>query len=1339
MESKHIKYLNINFLTNEKIVLNLFLALIFYAPLLFSQQQVSFRQLSVKDGLSQNSAISIVQDSIGYLWVATQDGINKYDGRKFTSYPHQFIDITRPNYSHLGKLYIDRQNQLWAIPITKIPLKLNTKTNSFDPLAGVTNAYTIFQDNTLNYWITTYSKEVLFIEAKSNAISKLPFDQPLSGMVNHITEIDKNTLLLLGKNELIEVDIQSKKSTLITPKTEQGDSIKGNFSTMVIDAAGKQWLGSFNNGLYLKEKGSAILKRLPIHNFKGVLPININILDLLLDSKNRLWIATYGKGLYMVDFNAKKINHFSNKKHNPRTIQYNDVLCIYEDYLGTLWFGTDGAGLSYYDEYLEKFNSYTNDQTPENINIDVVRAIAVDTTNTIWAGTSGKGLSRFDPKKNVWKTFSTENSKLHSNRIMSLLVNNGELWIGSQGEGLSILDANGTYATYTQSTSISLSAKTIWDIYKDKRGKVWLATNENGLIQFDKKLGEIKKYSHSNLDKLPGNNVRVLTEDKNGNLWLGTDNNGIFKFNISTESFSKHPIFAKDSITVNAIKSLFYDDNDILWIGTFGQGLIAFDIANHKTYAYNTDNGLANDVIYAILPDTNANLWLSSNKGITKFTPNKSWAKHPEITNYNNYDGLATEFNTGAYFKGTNGSLYFGGLDGLYWFQPKNIKKNTILPRTTMTGFQVLNKEHSMVNGMQLENNQNTLAFTFSSLQFSLPEKNYYQYRLINHDKEWVFSENKNYARYTQLPPGDYEFQVKSSNYDGYWNIKPETFTFSIKNPWYATHLAKFIYFIVVCSLLFGIFLYVKWRWRMKLNLKLKEEETHRLKKLSDYRSTLYTDIAHEFKTPLTLISGPIDQKLSQGNLSDFDHTNFSMVKRNTHRLTSLVDQLLELAKLEDNTLKLKVTQGNLTLFLHAIARSFEYQSSVKNINYSIETRGLDHVWYDEDVLEKITSNLLSNAFKYTSKNGNCRFLAIRKDNQVHIEVKNTAINASKLQLDKLFTRFYQYDNSSEGIGVGLALVKELTKIYGGNIKATLEEENLLNFTIELPIDKASFSEESIIIPKTLNQNITALLEENQDNSSSSTTKKSLPILLIVEDHQEVRTFIKLALQSNYQILEAENGKIGVEIALNKVPDIILSDVRMPILNGIDLCNTLKTDERTSHIPIILLTARVGEENELKGLTSGADDFMSKPFKITLLKQRMANLIHIRKALRNRYSEEFILKPKDITITPSDEIFLNKIQQILDENLTDPSFNAAAFSKKAKMSRMQLHRKLQAYTGLSTTAFLRSQRLKQALRLLKSSNLTINEIAYTVGFNTPSYFIKCFKETFKKTPSEYYK
>ena len=1314
-------------------------------PCTWAQNQVTFRQLSVKEGLSQNSAVSITQDSTGYLWIATQDGLNKYDGRNFEVYPFAFEDVTKSTYSVLGKSYTDRQGNLWIIPANRIPHKLALGEHDFKPIAAVENASAIYQDRQFNIWIGTHGDGLYLLDESGKAQQILKPTKSTSAIYTIFQE-DEHRLLLATKGKILAVDTEKKTAKKLVLKTVLDEVIDSNFSTMVADHSNRIWLGTFGDGLYFRSQNDAAFYRISDLNFTDPLPDDLNILDLYFDSKQRLWIATYGKGLYMADFKAKSIDHFSAEKHNPRAVHYDDILSIFEDYSGTLWFGTDGAGLSYYDEYLEKFNSLTNYQTPENISIDVVRSIAVDATKAVWIGTSGKGLTQYEPEINSWRTFTTKTASknaIASNRIMSLWVDQeNDLFIGTQGSGLDIRKNSGEFVHYNAATTVPLSAKTIWCIFTDSENRTWLGTREQGLVQFDKKKGELRKFKNKpgQPQTISSNNIRAITEDDKGNLWLATEADGITFFNTKTEQFKHYKKqTASNSLSNNHIKSLYYA-NKVLWIGTNGQGLDAFDIEKQRFFNYTTETGLANNVIYGILPDQEQNLWLSSNKGITKFTPGQSLAQDPQIINYNNYDGLATEFNTGAHHIDAQGNLYFGGLDGFYWFQPNEIELNVILPKTTITELEVSNEPRLLAAGKQLAHDENTFAFTFSSLQYSLPEKNAYQYKLFNYDVDWVQAGNINFARYSYLPPGDYEFQVKSSNYDGVWNTTPVSYKFSISPPWYATTLAKAVYILLLMALVFGVYRYLTWRWKVKIDLQRKEEEALRLKKRNDFKTKLYTDISHEFRTPLTLISGPIDAKLSQAEISNADFENFSMIKRNTSRLTVLVDQLLQLAKLEKGKLKLKVAQQNLGLFLNMLAHSFEYSAITNDIHYTVHIDDIARAWYDEDAIEKIVTNLLSNAFKYVTEGGECQFNASETAGKLNLSVKNTIAPSSEIEVDKLFTRFYQKDEYTEGAGVGLSLVKELVALCKGTITAAVEEANCIHFKVQLPIEKTAFKSTDIIAQSEFQEkDVTQLTQTSKEKSTKVAFEdnQALPILLIVEDHKEVRRFISSVWQNQYEVFEAANGKEGIAKALEVVPDLIITDVRMPICDGIELCNTLKTDERTSHIPIILLTAGVDEESELKGLKSGADDFMAKPFKLRVLQKRVANLIETRKMLRSRYSKEIVLKAKDIAVTPTDEIFLNRLQKILDAQLANPNFSAAIFCKELGMSRMQLHRKLLAFSGLSTTAFIRSQRLKQALHILKTSDVTVNEVAYAVGFSTPSYFIKCFKEAYNKTPSAY--
>ncbi len=532
---------------------------------------------------------------------------------------------------------------------------------------------------------------------------------------------------------------------------------------------------------------------------------------------------------------------------------------------------------------------------------------------------------------------------------------------------------------------------------------------------------------------------------------------------------------------------------------------------------------------------------------------------------------------------------------------------------------------------------------------------------------------------------------------------------------------------------LLGILLFILYRNRQKTNKKLRE--------IDALKTNFFTNISHEFRTPLTLISSPIQETLAEPNLSTKKRDHFEMASQNTTRLLSLVDQLLDLSKIDSGNTKIQLEYGTATLYIAAWATSFEYLAKQKEIDLHIEVKNKEFsVWFDKDVLEKITTNLLGNAIKYTPKFGKIHLTATIEKEQLLLKIENTGPGLTKAQLTNIFKRFYQSNDHSDGAGVGLSLVKELTTLHQGSINASSETGIKTSFKVALCIDKNKFKNANIIEAKEFqNPEIRIPYAKPSSNGTLNTQKKEDPILLIVEDNEDLRTLVSDLFQEDYQIITAENGAVGVAVALEQIPDLIISDVMMPIKDGIALTKELKEDERTSHIPIILLTAKTGDKNKLTGIDVGADDYISKPFNQKILKSKAMHLIALRKKLRSRYSQEVILKPKDIAITSVDEQFLEKMQIVLDRQLVDSSFSAAAFSKALHMSRMQLHRKLKALTGLTTTEFIRSQRLKLAVQILKDSDINVSEVGYSVGFNDHAYFTKCFKEVYQATPSEYAK
>lgn len=1268
-------------------------------------KQISFRELTVEQGLSQNSVVSVSQDSIGYMWFATQDGLNKYDGKTFVFYNKQFEDVTRPTYSKLGKIYLDREGALWIIESSGQLEKLNYESEVFQSIDNIPNPSCIFQNSKKDYYIGTYGKGLYRIRHKTKDTLQLFKNDIKDQDIFEILEHDSKTYVATS-----EAIFQISDDAIAKLETTNRAA---NFSALATSKDKTVWLGTFGKGLHFKAA-----KKDGFAEFNHPkLPKDINIQDLLIDKNNKLWIATYGDGIYLYDLSDKSIQHFMEDTKDPFGLHYNDVLSLYEDDTGTIWFGTDGGGLNYYDEHLAKFNVITNNQTPNNVVVDLSRAIKVDDEETMWIGTSGKGLTAVNLAQQRYITYTSENSKLNSDRIMSLLYHKGEVWIGHQGEGLQVMDAGGVIESFPET-----SETTIWKIYKDSKAQIWLCTRDNGLVLFDRNRGVIKKFTTEN-SGLTSNNIRIIEEGGSNDIWIGSEDHGLFSLNVASQTIEKVREVPEK------IKSLFFHEQT-LWIGTNGSGLKKFDILDANVTTYTIEDGLSNNVIYGILPDSQGNLWLSSNRGIMRFNSDTSNKRF--IDNYSSNTGLqASEFNTGAYYKGKNDELYFGGLEGINWFIPSQITLNTAKPKTIISKFEIFGEEQSMIQNAAFRHNQNTVTFTFAALHFSQPELNLYRYQLINHDADWTYPGYSNEAHYTNLPPNDYTIRALSSNYDGVWNKVPVEYSFRILKPWYLTNVMKIGYGLLILLILYAIYRYLKFRWEVETKLQLEHAETERLKKLSDFKTALYTNISHEFRTPLTLISGPIDHQLAKADLQPEDRKELSLVKQNANRLLSLVNQMMDLSLIDSGQQSLQVEEGDLGMLLKQIVAAFTYKANVKGltIHTKIGSKHLQNAWFDKDVIEKVVSNLLSNAIKYAPEKSALFFDVDRQDDSFVLSLINVHEGIKVNDLSKLFQRFYQDNENLEGVGVGLALVKELVTLSKGSIIVNTVDEDKIQFTVTLPIAKDAFTAAEIG---------SDTIEEHTDEKDVIEFDQSSEkmVLLIVEDDKEIRNFIASIFIDTYQIIEAKNGEIGIEKALKFIPELIISDVMMPVQDGIALCNELKYNELTSHIPIILLTAKVGEKNEMQGLKTGADAYVTKPFNSENLKVRVGKLIESRKQLQKRFSKDFSIQP-ELAVSSTEANFLNRLKLVLDKEITQPTFTSEQFAKAMLLSRTQLHRKLKAIFNMSASEFIRAQRLKLSLHLLKESDATISEIAYQVGFNTPSYFIKCFKETYHCTPNEY--
>ena len=850
-----------------------------------------------------------------------------------------------------------------------------------------------------------------------------------------------------------------------------------------------------------------------------------------------------------------------------------------------------------------------------------------------------------------------------------------------------------------------------------KSGVLWIGTRGAGLNKFDREKEQFKHYKHIPDDptSISHNWILAIYEDKSGIFWVGTFGGGLSKFDREKEQFKHYKHIPDDptSISNNAVLEIYEDKSGIFWIGT-NAGLNKFDREKEQFKHFTTKDGLPSDYISGILEDDYGNLWLSTPRGISKFNPQAN-----KFKNYDQKDGLINmDFSFGGYLKSRSGELFFGGLNGLDVFHPDNIKKdNPHIPPIVITDFQLLHKsvpigfdksknrtilEKSITETKEIELNyeDNVITFEFAALDFRCPEENQYAYMMEGFEKDWIYTDaSRRYATYTNLDPGEYTFRVKGSNNAGIWN---------------------------------------------------EEGASLKIKILPEMRSRFFADISHEFRTPLTLILGPLKQIIEKTKESE-TLEEASVAEKSAERLNVLVNQLLDLSRVVTRNMKLKACSENIIPLLKGLTLSFASLAERKNITLKfISKRKILKVYVDRDKVEKIVTNILSNAFKFTEEGGSVDVNVRSMNGKAEIKVSDTGIGIPKNRLDKIFDRFYQVGDThkrrGEGAGIGLALTKELVELHKGEIKVESKEGKGTTFIVSLPLGRDHLLPEEISEGKVEKEKepITFVTEIEEDKKEEEIdidliTETEKPLLLIVEDNSDVRTYIRGHLEESYRISEAVDGKDGMNKALKHIPDLIVSDVMMPEMDGFELCEELKKDERTSHIPIILLTAKADIEDKIEGLETGADDYIMKPFDAKELQVRIKNLIEQRKKLRERFNIEATIPIKKGKYSQIDEQFLKKVMDVIEKHISEPEFHLDEFGKEIRMSRTQLHRKIRALTNHSPHNFILFIRLRHAAELLSKGAGNITEIAYDFGFSSPSHFAKTFKEQFGKTPSDYIK
>lgn len=1362
------------------------IVILFYICFTFINAQiVEFRNFTVSDGLSNNKVNCLIQDKQGYLWFGTEDGLNRFDGYEFKVF-RPSSGINSISSKNIWSLFEDDDGNIWIGTKSGDINKFDISTRKFsnwkiEELELNDNSITaIYVDKDKNVWVGTYKKGLFKFNSKGERIGHWEYNPENQNGIsnNYITSIveDQNRILWIGTYfGLNEFD----------PRKPDKGFIKYFFPDK-----------SHNNNLIWELKRSKLNQNhLWICKASGLSTFNINtkefstvnfpaekgiqfsesagdVVESTEYDNSILYVATYG-GLVRIDKQSGIIKRFLHDANNPESIVSNQINKMIMDKSGVLWFATEN-GIS---SLSIKYNFF-----PSNINLSFknprvlnseVRAIVNNENENIFVGTS-KGLYDFN-----LKTYSESKiSEVGELNIWSLLKDNDQLWIGTYGQGLynyNVKSKRLTKINIRYPLSQTQSYNFIKCIQSDKKGNLYIGTWGAGLIRLDKKTKDLQFWrSNKNVkESISFNDIWSIIIDKTGRIWIGTNGGGLNYFDPRTNRF--FALNTENSLSHLKSNSIYYlsesvesssdeNGNTVLWI-CHDYGLTKLVLKNTNKFSelkdlivssktYNAEKGLSSEVVKSLIENDRGEIWISTSNGV--FIYDHSTDKFNQIPYY--LERKNSDYSEGALLNYDNSFFLFGSVQGLKIFIPSDIKLSQYKPNVIISDFQLFNKSvfdnpeliaSIFSDGeLTLSYDQNVFSFSFTSTDFNNPASIKYAYMMKGFDKDWNFSDQRRLVSYTNLNPGKYEFLVKATNSDGVWNQVPTSLKLTINPPWWRTPWA---YSIFITLFLIGIYTIRRLevnKAKLLNELKMKEFETEKLREVEAMKTRFFANISHELRTPLMLIKGPIDEllnKKSNANVADLAE----LASRNSEKLKSLIDQLLELTQLESAKIQVKAVYENIVEFSKNILRSFKNLAEQKQIELSFESEEEEIIaWFDKDILEKILNNILSNAFKFTNVHGKIGIqISCQKSNvnpKAIIRIFDTGIGIDEKDINKVFDRYYQSTEQIRknyaGFGIGLSLVKELIDLHKWEINLFSEKSKGTEFLISIPLndylDKTQkFKEETLSHSSEKIADPIIKGEEIEDPKTDDESGKFT--LMIVEDSEDVRFYLSSLLKNQYKLITAENGLDAINKSLELLPDLIISDIMMPEMDGLEFCQRIKNDWRTSHIPVILLTARTTIEDKIEGLETGADDYIYKPFNSSELYARIKNLISQRIMLKKKFSKSLELKPENLTDSNADMEFINRAIEVAEKNIYNLNFNADKFAEEMFLSRSQLYRKLKSLVNQSPGEFIRTVKLKKAAKLLVEKKLSVTQIALEIGFSSPSHFTKAFKQMFDCLPSEF--
>lgn len=1330
-------------------------------------------------------------------------GLDRYDGYQFTVFKHRSHDSTSLSDNFISGIYPLPNDKLW----------INTRNgaNIYDPrtetfsrnyvqyllslgLPGGTVTEIVRDPQHHYYWFLfdpTYTPGTYSLyrydpvsKTAEPALTDL-VSTPKGFSLKYITGITvdaRGNIWAIDQNGWVaEVDSHALRVRWQTDAIAQAAARKDVYN-LFVDRSGGIWAYSTQTAtgvFYLQPQARQV-----IHFSKNNLhhPLNNDIVySLIQDKRGNIWVGTDHGGINIIHLPGLEVSYVMNQSDDSKSLSQNSIYALFRDSSGIIWIGTYKKGFCYYNENLDRFPLYKHYLAhPAALGYDDVNRFVEDAKGNLWIGSNGGGLIYFDRQHNHFQQFihrPGDPNSLSNNVIVSLCIDQDKrLWIGTYYGGLECFDGHRfQHYRHNDRDPYSLSCDKVWDILKDRRGQLWIGTLGGGLQRFDPQTHRFISYPLSDTLSPAMKYVLVLMEDHLGRLWIGTAG-GVDVMDPTTGHILAHYGHREGdehSLSNDNIISLCEDARGWIWIGT-REGLNLLDPTTGRVKQFYQQDGLPDNTILTILEDTQHQLWMGTANGLANLQISQHAGKwHFHFRNFDELDGLqGREFNEKAAYRLREGLLAFGGPNGFNLFDPQKIQVNQAVPPIVFTNLQVFNhtvKVGEKIKGkvilkqaltqtqsLVLPYNANDFSIEFAALGYSPSTRHAYAYRLEGFNRDWIYTDgSQRKAIYTNLNPGHYVLHVIAANNDGLWDTHGATLDIVILPPFWRTPWAYMLYTLILIACLWLARKILLDRARMHFQLQQQQLEAQRMHELDMMKIRFFTNVSHEFRTPLTLILTPIERMLKQNSSPEWQK-QLQLVYRNARRLLLLVNQLLDFRKLETQSIPLHLTEGDVVAYVRELAMSFMDIADRKNIAFTIESYIDSLVMsYDADKLERIVFNLLSNAFKFTPVGGmvmlrlqqKCKTNDAGEDMPyLLMSVIDTGIGIPEEKQPYIFERFFQHEASPEimnqGSGIGLSITREFVRMHGGEITVQSTPGKGSQFDVWLPLG---------LVPATLTAHaetphspvmrmeIPVMQQAHPSPHEKPQHRAGKPSILLIEDNEDFRFYLKDNLQLHYRIIEAADGQRGWELALQEQPALIVSDVMMPGMDGIALARKLKSDPRTAEIPLILLTARASEEQQIEGLDAGANDYLVKPFNFEILQTRIRNLLREKKRLHKLQPPTVDIAPAEpmVDMPPEDEQFLSRAKKVVEAHLGDPEFSVAQFSQELYMSRAALYKKIVALTGKSPLEFIRWIRLERARQLLVNTQLTVAEVAYEVGFNNPKYFTRYFKEAFRILPSAY--